>query len=279
MGLRSEWICGLLPILTAYFADLTRPCADFGSPLAVLVCPLAMYLLRRFQHFRWARFARAEIASLAVLFLLAFALFAFAEISDEVGDGETLRFDHAILTALRDESGEPIGPRALQVALADVTSLGSISVLTLAVLVTAGFLSLARRRHSAIYVLAASAGGALLSTALKSLFDRPRPDVVMHLVNVSSASFPSGHALGATAVYLTLAVLLARELPRRRLRAFTGAVAALIVVIIGASRIYLGVHWPTDVLAGWCMGAAWAMLCWLVAGRLERERQHRADEP
>jgi undecaprenyl-diphosphatase len=234
-----------------------------------------MHLLRRLQHFRWARFAGTDIASVAVLFLLAFALFAFAEISDEVDDGETLGFDRAVLTALRDDSGEPVGPRALEIALADVTSLGSSSVLTLLVLATAGFLFLARRRHSAIYVLVASIGGALLSTALKSLFDRPRPDVVVHLVNVSSASFPSGHALGAAAIYLTLAALLARELPRRRLRAFTVSVATLIVVIIGVSRIYLGVHWPTDVLAGWCVGAAWAMLCWLIAGLLER----RATSP
>jgi undecaprenyl-diphosphatase len=229
-----------------------------------------MHLLRRLQHFHWTRFAGTDIASVAVLFLLAFALFAFAEISDEVGDGETLGFDRAVLTALRDDSGEPVGPRALEIALADVTSLGSSSVLTLLVLATAGFLFLAQRRHSAIYVLAASSGGALLSIALKSLFDRPRPDVVVHLVNVSSASFPSGHALGAAAIYLTLAALLARELSRRRLRAFTVSVATLIVVIIGLSRIYLGVHWPTDVLAGWCVGAAWAMLCWLVAALLER---------
>ena len=226
--------------------------------------------LHRLQHLRWVRFARAELASLAALFLLAFALFAFAELSDEVGDGETLKFDRAVLTALRDDSGEPVGPRALRVALADVTSLGSSSVLTLVVLATAGFLFLARRRHSALYVLVASAGGGVLSTALKSLFDRPRPDVVVHLVNVSSASFPSGHALGAAAIYLTLAVLLARELPRRRLRAFAVSAATLIVVLIGVSRIYLGVHWPTDVLAGWCVGAAWAMLCWLIADRLER---------
>jgi undecaprenyl-diphosphatase len=229
-----------------------------------------MHLLRRLQHFHWTRFAGTDIASVAVLFLLAFALFAFAEISDEVGDGETLGFDRAVLTALRDDSGEPVGPRALEIALADVTSLGSSSVLTLLVLATAGFLFLAQRRHSAIYVLAASIGGASLSIALKSLFDRPRPDVVVHLVNVSSASFPSGHALGAAAIYLTLAALLARELSRRRLRAFTVSVATLIVVIIGLSRIYLGVHWPTDVLAGWCVGAAWAMLCWLVAALLER---------
>jgi undecaprenyl-diphosphatase len=237
-----------------------------------------MHLLGRLQHLHWARFVRAEIASLAVLFLLAFSLFAFAEISDEVGDGETLTFDRAVLTALRDGAGEPVGPRALQVALADLTSLGSSSVLTLVVLATVGFLFLARRRHSAIYVLVASVGGGLLSIALKSLFDRPRPDVVVHLVNVSSASFPSGHALGAAAIYLTLAALLARELPRRRLRAFAVSAATVVVVIIGASRMYLGVHWPTDVLAGWCVGAAWAMLCWLIADRLGR-RQNRASPP
>jgi undecaprenyl-diphosphatase len=119
-------------------------------------------------------------------------------------------------------------------------------------------------------VLISSGGGSLLTFVLKSLFDRPRPDVVVHLVGVSSASFPSGHAMASATIYLTLGALLARVQPQRRLKIYAGVVAATLTVLVGLSRVYLGVHWPTDVLAGWCVGAAWAMLCWLIAAWLQR---------
>ena len=110
----------------------------------------------------------------------------------------------------------------------------------------------------------------LLSSGLKGLFDRPRPDLVPHAVEVYTMSFPSGHATLSAVTYLTLGALLARVQPRRRVKAYLLGVAVLLAVLIGASRVYLGVHWPTDVLAGWCVGAAWAMLCWTVATWLQR---------
>lgn len=222
---------------------------------------------------KWAQLLRSEIGALLALFVLGGALYTFVELVDEVSDEETISFDRAVLLALReaDRAENPVGPRWLEVALADITSLGGTVVLTLMVLVVAGFLLLARKYHATAYVLAASVGGALLTSALKFFFDRPRPDVVVHLVDVSTTSFPSGHALSAAAIYLTLGALVARVLPQPRLKIYTISVAVLLTMVIGISRIYLGVHWPTDVLAGWCMGSAWAITCWLVAGWFQRK--------
>jgi len=142
---------------------------------------------------------------------------------------------------------------------------------------------LSRRRAAALLVLVAVAGGMLLSTLLKLGFERPRPDLVPHAVEVYTASFPSGHAMLSAVTWLTLGALLMRVEPRRRVKAFVLAMAVLTTLLVGASRIYLGVHWPTDVLAGWCIGAAWALICWLAAlwlqrrGRVEETRETSDD--
>lgn len=221
---------------------------------------------------KWLRVARTEITGLIIVLLLGASLFTFAELAEEMREGETLSFDRAVLLALRDPQNlsDPLGPDWLESAVADITSLGGKAVLTIIVLIVSGFLFLSNRHGAAALVLGSSIGGSLLNIALKSLFDRPRPDVVVHLVGVSSASFPSGHAMASATIYLTLGVLLARVQPDRRLKIYAGVVAATLTVIVGLSRVYLGVHWPTDVLAGWCIGAAWAMLCWLVAAWLQR---------
>jgi undecaprenyl-diphosphatase len=153
----------------------------------------------------------------------------------------------------------------------DLTSLGGHAVLVTLVLLVAGFLLLDGRRATAMLVLASSVGAALLSAGLKVLFARPRPDVVEHLVGVSTPSFPSGHALLSAAIYLTLGALLAREFPRPALQRYFMGVAVMLTLLIGLSRVYLGVHWPSDVLAGWCIGALWAWSCW----RLDKTLQER----
>jgi len=137
-------------------------------------------------------------------------------------------------------------------------------------LATTGFLLLVKKGGAAILVIVSVVGGALLSVALKAGFDRPRPNLIPHAVQVYSGSFPSGHAMLATVTYLTLGALLARVQTQRRVKAYLLSLAVLLSVLIGASRVYLGVHWPTDVLAGWCVGAAWALLCTSVALWLQR---------
>ncbi len=219
-----------------------------------------------------------ELAPFAVLALIAAMLGIFGKIADEVMDGQTHAFDETILRALRNpgDLADPIGPAWLELAMRDLTSLGSFTVVALLTLVAIGYLVIDGKRAAALFVLVAIAGGVVLSEGLKHLFARPRPDLVAHLVEVQTASFPSGHAMLSAVTFLTLGALLAGTQGRRRLKAYVISVAIVLTLMTGASRVYLGVHWPTDVLAGWCAGAAWAMGCWLLAtwlqsrGRIEQ---------
>ncbi|MBV6416944.1 MAG: Phosphatidylglycerophosphatase B [Steroidobacteraceae bacterium] len=207
---------------------------------------------------------------IAALLVCVGALLGFAELAGEVIEGETHAFDEAVLLALREpaDTADPIGPRWVEAAFRDLTALGGTSVLTVVTLVTLGYLLLARKAATALLVFVAVGGGTVLSSLLKSAYQRPRPDVVAHLVEVSSQSFPSGHAMLSAVTWLTLGTLLATVQPTRRLKAYVLGVGIAIAFLVGVSRLYLGVHWPTDVLAGWCIGTAWALACWLVAGRL-----------
>jgi undecaprenyl-diphosphatase len=211
------------------------------------------------------RFARAQFAILAALLIAAGGGLLFVEIADEIGEGERFAFDRAVLAALRSPTDPalPIGPGWLTTAMVDFTSLGSTAVLTLLTVLATCYLAMTRKTIGAWLTPVAVGGAALVMTALKEVFERPRPDVVPHLVEVTSASFPSGHSMVSTAAYLTLAVLIA-ETSDRRAGLYVMGVAVLLCLLIGISRVYLGVHWPSDVLAGWSGGAAWAMACWLV---------------
>lgn len=220
----------------------------------------------------WSGIRQLELWMLAGICVIGGSLWAFAELADEMEDGESHGFDKAILLALREPSNleDPIGPRWLELVARDITSLGGTAVLTLVTIATLGFLLMTRKHGAALLVAVSIAGGTLLSTLLKSGFDRPRPDLVPHGVEVSSASFPSGHAMLATVTYLTLAALLVQVQEQRGVQIYLLAWGMLLSLLIGASRIFLGVHWPTDVLAGWCVGAAWALLCASVALWLQR---------
>ena len=229
----------------------------------------------------WARVRALELSVLIAVLVLAGALWGFLALADEVAEGGTGRFDRAILLALRNpqDPADPIGPRWFEEMARDVTALGSTVVLTLITLAAIGFLLMLRRRAAALLVAVSVGGGVLLSNLLKFGFARPRPELVPHAVKVYTASFPSGHSMLSAVTYLTLGALLARVQPRRRLKLYLLALAVLLTVLVGASRVYLGVHWPTDVLAGWCMGAAWAMLCWLAARWLQRRGEVAPDTP
>ncbi|WP_068635114.1 phosphatase PAP2 family protein [Thauera butanivorans] len=208
---------------------------------------------------------------LAVVLLLASAAWIFIAVADEVADGDTVTLDRAIMLALhpRPDTG---GPMWLQSAARDATALGSTTVLSLLVCMAVLFLLLSGRRGMALFVLASTLGGTLLSTLLKGAFSRPRPDVIPHGDFVTSASFPSGHAMMSAVVYLTLGVLLARLVNAQAQKLYIMGAALFLSGIVGLSRVYLGVHWPTDVLAGWAAGAAWALGWWMVAELMWRRR-------
>lgn len=223
----------------------------------------------------WLRLRLNEVGPLLSLSACGFFAWAFMEVADEVREGETHALDSMLLLALRDPQNpaNPLGPSWVEEAARDITGLGGYAVLTFLTLATLAYLLMAGKRGAALLVLVAIVGGMLLSTGLKIGFERPRPDLVPHAARVYTASFPSGHAMLSAITYLTLGALLARVEKSRRTSAFFMGLAIVVTLLVGISRVYLGVHWPSDVLAGWTVGAAWAALCWFIALQLQRRGQ------
>lgn len=213
-----------------------------------------------------------ERRALAAALVIALCGLAFDRLADEMRAGDTQALDTALLLALRNpaDPADPLGPRWVEELARDITALGGMGVLVTVTVVAAVYLWLLGRRGAAALVIGSVGSGVIANLVVKAGFDRPRPDLVPHGVVTYTSSFPSAHAMLSALVYLTLAVMLARVEKRRRIRAFIFAVATLLTVGVGVSRVYLGVHWPTDVLAGWAAGAAWALGCLLVAGWLQR---------
>ena len=209
------------------------------------------------------------------VFVVLVGIWGFVELADDVLGGETLAFDRAMFLKMRNASdpSDPLGPKWVEELFRDFTALGGVGVLVLVTLAAAGFLAMERKLGSVILLLGAVGGGVLLVTLLKMGFDRPRPDLVAHRVYAHMSSFPSGHSKLSAVTYLTLGGLLARVHPRRWVRTYLLLLAALLTFLVGISRVYLGVHWPTDVLAGWTAGASWALLCWLLAGWIQRRTE------
>jgi undecaprenyl-diphosphatase len=222
---------------------------------------------------------RLERGTLLTLTIAAAGLYAFAALADAVRDGGTRAFDERLLLALRAPGNlaDPVGPKWVEEMMRDVTALGSTAVLTLMVLMVTGYLLLSDKRRSALTVVLAVVSGVIVSQAAKIAYDRPRPELVPHGAEVYTASFPSGHSMMAAVVYLTLGALLARTQADLRVKMYILGAAVLLALLVGVSRIYLGVHWPTDVLAGWALGGMWAMLCWGVMRRLQQQRQAEAE--
>jgi undecaprenyl-diphosphatase len=210
---------------------------------------------------------RVEFNVLLAALIIAGGMWGFVELLEVARATTPHAFETDILLAFRTpgNTSDPIGPRWVEEAMRDLTALGSTSVLALILLSVIFYLLLAGKAKAALFIFVAVAGGQLLASLLKLGVDRPRPDLVSHLAEVYTLSFPSGHAMLSAVTYLTLGSLLARVLPGRILKTYVLAVAVVATLLVGISRVYLGVHWPSDVLAGWCAGSAWAMLCWLVS--------------
>lgn len=213
---------------------------------------------------------KLELASIAVV---AIGVLIFVFLARYVGVGEVNAFDRRMLLALRSASdvSDPLGPHWFEELVRDFTSLGGLGAITFLTLATVGGLALRGKGRTALTALAAIVGGFLLGALLKAIFQRARPDLVPHIAYVLSSSFPSAHSMQSAVTYLTLGAVLARVQPTRLLKFYVFALAATLTFLVGFSRVYLGVHWPSDVFAGWAAGVVWSMVVWLITRRFQRE--------
>jgi undecaprenyl-diphosphatase len=217
-------------------------------------------------------YAAVGVFLVAGLALVTLAAAGFALIARAVVEGQTQQFDDAILTWMGNN-----GAPWLDVAALELTALGARIVVYMVVLVASAFLWQSRHHYSAALLWVSVIGAGLINSVLKISFNRPRPDVFpWRTQHVGLASFPSGHAMTSIVVYGTLAFLIARLAPTKWLRRLVWTVAMLVVVTVGLSRLYLGVHYPSDVLAGFVIGGAWAIICAL---GMEAVRYFRTRRP
>ncbi len=221
------------------------------------------------RHIEWWK-AR-DLQLLAGLAAIGSLLLVFIKIGRSVSVAGTDKVDQAILLFFRNAPDDPIGPYAFEAAVMHVSALGSGVVTGLIVLLVTVFCAFAGHWRYAALMVACSVGTGIAMWILKDFYERPRPSVVTHLDPPGGLSFPSGHSMISAALYMTLAVLISRTLERRRLRVFVISAGALITLLIGVSRMYLGVHYPTDVLAGWTAGLIWALACGLIVRTLGKK--------
>lgn len=211
--------------------------------------------------------SRFELSALILITVVVGAAWGAVEIADLPREGASRSLDEVMLSVFRSSSDRtnPVGSRGIEDISRNISSMGSNAVLVFVSIIVVSYL-LAQGRKKASWLVVASIVGSLgISFVLKLLFDRPRPDLSVESVHVTTSSFPSGHAMVSMAVYTLFAALLARLDSRRWVKIFFLASAVLINLVIGITRLHLGTHWPTDLLAGWTIGAAWTTLCWLTA--------------
>jgi len=206
---------------------------------------------------------KTEIA----LILVSLGLFTFFKLMEQVLAGETGSFDRSILLWFRNSNDltDPIGPQWLETVVRDITALGGFLVLGMLSLFVVGYLWLKQRHRMAAFVGISVFTGIALNTLLKELITRPRPDIISHSTGAALSSFPSGHTMMSTVVFLTLGALLSLATEDRKIKFYILFWSILLPLIVGLSRLYLGVHWPTDIIAGWIAGATWALICLLLS--------------
>lgn len=214
----------------------------------------------------WELLRRLELQTLLTLVGAGAAVWAFLAVLDEVGEGDTAAVDRQIILFFRTpgDPTDPIGPRVFEEAMRDVTALGGFTFLTLFTVVAVASLAFYGKRRQAVVLAATVLAAQVTNDLLKAVIGRDRPDLVPHASYVYSHSFPSGHSALSAATFLTVAAILSSLERKRRAKAFVFALAILLTVGIGLSRIYLGVHWPSDVVGGWTLGAAWALIARVV---------------
>ncbi|MES2475799.1 MAG: phosphatase PAP2 family protein [Verrucomicrobiota bacterium] len=220
---------------------------------------------------RWSH--QPLMPALALVILVA--VWGFTALAGEVMEKETHDFDEFILLAMREpgDTAAAIGPPWLGEMARDITALGGFTLLTGVTVIATGVALLSGKPRLAVAGVISVVLGSLLVRALKYGYNRPRPDLIEHAMLATNPSFPSGHSTMAALVWLTLGMVIARTQPRHRVRVFVVAISVVITLLVGVSRVYLGVHWPTDVLAGWTLGGAWAALFWMISIRIDHRAQ------
>jgi undecaprenyl-diphosphatase len=219
-----------------------------------------------------------EILVYVGLLLVLIGSWGFVELAEEMLEGATQPFDDWVLHSLRKEGSphEPIGPGWLHYFFLNVTALGSGAIAILITVFLAGGLAIQGRRFAIALILVSLTGAGVLTSVLKGYFGRPRPPTEFRAVEAIELSFPSGHSFISAVLYLTLGALLIQLTPDRRMKVYIMVVAILLTVLVGSSRVYLGVHYPTDVLGGWCAGIIWATACFIAAHLLRAGRRRPA---
>jgi undecaprenyl-diphosphatase len=230
------------------------------------------YLRTRFPRVTgWL--ASVDLLELVALLIVVGGTYAFLKLAGDVTEGDTLRFDTVIMQSLRrsDDPSKPIGPPWMEEVGRDLTALGGVSVLVIVTVAVVVYLLIRKLYHAAVLVTLATIGGLAINMVLKDWVSRERPTVVPHLSSyIATSSFPSGHSMLSATVYLTLGALLARFVGQYRLKIYFVTLAVCLTGLVGFSRVFLGVHYPTDVLGGWTAGLVWALVCWLIARYLQR---------
>jgi len=216
-----------------------------------------------------------ELSILIALFAIMMSLWGFGFLTTVALEQHPHEFDRALLLSMRNAAdlSDPLGPPWAEEIGRDFTALGGNAVLILLTVAVIGYLLLDKKPRIVLVVLIATLGALGANNLLKKAIDRDRPDLVPHGSHVYTASFPSGHSMLAASTYLTLGALLAQLQRRKIIKAYILMVCITITLLVGASRVYLGVHWPSDVLAGWAAGAGWALSCWLLARWLQENKQ------
>lgn len=229
--------------------------------------------LRRLWEWGRALLPRVDSKLVFAMAALAISLLGFVEVVDMVSDPGTPSIDERALRAMRaDGERDPVGPGWLEQLAIDVSALGSGGVTGVITLAVIGYVLLERKPRMAALIVVCVTGVWALMFALKGVYARERPEMVVAMAEARGMSFPSGHAMVSAALYTTLAVLLARIVRRLRVKLYLVALALALAALVGLTRVYLGVHYPTDVLGGWSVGFGWALACGIVARLLQRRR-------
>ena len=211
------------------------------------------------------------------LIMMLTGLAVFTALAAQLGTPSVQRFDETVVRSLRnaEDLAQPIGPAWFKELARDFTALGGYGILSTITLLVTTFLHLERRPARAHFVVVAIVAGYSLSMTLKALIARPRPDIVPWLSHVHSSSFPSGHSMMSAVVYLSLGLMLSDLTSRRLVKTFVVVAPLTISALVGLSRVYMGVHYPTDVVAGWWLGISWSLACWLAIRRWRAFREVR----